>query len=118
MILAILVQRMIFVITVVIEIKKIRKAEGGINVVEIVIKIPEGLKNDFELEQWTALSCMEMKNALEKAIPLPKGHGRIVDIDEAIKYIEDLNGEDGIWVTRLINWACSKRTIVEAESEE
>lgn len=29
--------------------------------VELVIKIPEGLKKDFETEQWTALSCMEMK---------------------------------------------------------
>ena len=37
--------------------------------IELVIKIPEGLKKDFELEQWTALSCMEMKNALEKATP-------------------------------------------------
>ena len=48
--------------------------------IELLIKIPEGLKNDFESEQWTALSCIEMKNALEKATPLPKGHGRIVDI--------------------------------------
>ena len=40
--------------------------------VELVIKIPEGLKKDFESEQWTALSCMEMKNALEKAKPLPE----------------------------------------------
>ncbi len=47
--------------------------------IELVIKIPEGLKKDFELEQWTALSCMEMKNALEKAKSLPKGHGRLID---------------------------------------
>ena len=38
--------------------------------IQLVIKIPEGLKNDFESEQWTALSCIEMKNALEKATPL------------------------------------------------
>lgn len=49
--------------------------------IELVIKIPEGLKSDFESEQWTALSCMEMKNALEKATPLPKGHGRLIDAD-------------------------------------
>lgn len=48
--------------------------------IELVIKIPEGLKNDFESEQWTALSCIKMKDALEKATQLPKGHGRIVDI--------------------------------------
>ena len=44
--------------------------------IELVIKIPEGLKKDFELEQWTALSCMIMKNALMNSTPLPKGHGR------------------------------------------
>lgn len=49
--------------------------------IELVIKIPEGLKKDFELEQWTALSCMEIKNALEKATPLPKEHGRLGDLD-------------------------------------
>ena len=50
--------------------------------VELVIKIPEGLKKDFESEQWTALSCMEMKDALEKATPLPKGHGDLKDISK------------------------------------
>ena len=50
--------------------------------IELVIKIPEGLKMDFESEQWTALSCMEMKDALEKATPLPKGHGRLIDADD------------------------------------
>ena len=48
---------------------------------ELVIRIPQGLKKDFELEQWTALSCMEMKDALMKGTPLPKGHGKIGDLD-------------------------------------
>ncbi len=38
----------------------------------------EGLKNDFESERWTALSCMEMKDALEKATLLPEGHERLI----------------------------------------
>ena len=42
--------------------------------IELVIKIPEGLKNDFESEQWTALSCMEMKDALMNGTPLRRGH--------------------------------------------
>lgn len=57
---------------------KVRKKMAEI---EIVIKIPEGLKKDFELEQWTALSCMEMKDALMNGTPLPKGHGRLKDAD-------------------------------------
>lgn len=54
---------------------------------QIVIEIPEGLKKDFESEQWTALSCMEMKKALEKATPLPKGHGRLGDLDAVMSDI-------------------------------
>lgn len=49
--------------------------------IELLIKIPEGLKKDFELEQWTALSCMEMKDALMNGTPLPKGHGRLIDAE-------------------------------------
>lgn len=59
--------------------------------IELVIKIPEGLKKVFELEQWTALSCMEMKNALEKATPLPKGHGRLKDTDELLRKHPDFD---------------------------
>jgi hypothetical protein len=53
--------------------------------IKLVIEIPEGLKKDFELEQWTALSCMEMKNALEKATPLPTG-GKLIN-KEKLKQI-------------------------------
>lgn len=52
--------------------------------IELVIKISEGLKKDFELEQWTALSCMEMKDALMNGTPLPKGHGRLIDADKIV----------------------------------
>lgn len=41
--------------------------------IELVIKIPEGLKKDFESEQWTALSCMEMKDALMNGKSLTEG---------------------------------------------
>ena len=37
---------------------------------KLIVDIPEGLKKDFEWEQWTALSCMEMKNALINSTPL------------------------------------------------
>ena len=49
--------------------------------IELVIKIPEGLKKEFESEQWTALSCMEMKEALVHGTQLPEGHGRLIDAD-------------------------------------
>ena len=86
--------------------------------IELLIKIPKGLKNDFELEQWTALSCMEMKNALEKATPLPKGHGRLIDADKLkndTQTMTEWNGDVFRCVTeRTIDLA---PTIIEADKE-
>lgn len=56
---------------------------------QIVIDIPQGLKIDFENENWTALTCMEMKNALMKGTPFPKGHGRLIDADVFEKRLMD-----------------------------
>lgn len=49
---------------------------------------------------------------------LPKGHGRIADMDEAIKCIKEAKGDDAIWAVSLIEWACAKRTIIEADGGE
>lgn len=78
--------------------------------IELVIKIPEGLKNDFESEQWTALSCMEMKEALERATPLPKGH-RFIDADEILDHAFIREDEDGdIFVQK---YYCIRKEIVD-----
>lgn len=74
--------------------------------IELVIKIPEGLKKDFELEQWTALSCMEMKDALMNGTPLPKGHGRLIDADDIDNHI----------IGHVDTRGCP--TIIEADKEE
>ncbi len=82
--------------------------------IELVIKIPEGLKNDFESEQWTALFCMEMKNALEKATPIPKGHGAIKDVSQIeIPMCEDRTYER--WVQVAID---SAPTIIAEDKEQ
>lgn len=60
----------------------------------------------------------ELTHAVANGVPLPKGHGRIADMDEAIKCIEEVEGKDAIWAIGLIEWACSKRTIIEAEKAE
>ena len=86
--------------------------------IELVIKIPEGLKKDFESEQWTALSCMEMKDALEKATPLPKGHGAMIDIsnidvielEDSMHYIRHEKGDE-------VDVYISAPTIIEADRE-
>lgn len=86
--------------------------------IELVIKLSE---KEYEL-------CKKYKghlgdhriisDAIANGIPLPKGHGRISDMDAAIKCIEDVEGEDAIWAISLIEWACSKRTIIEADKTE
>lgn len=79
--------------------------------IELVIKIPEGLKKDFESERWTALSCMEMKNALENGTPLPKGHGRLIDESK----ITTVYGHEE---ERVIIDYTDAPTILESDKEE
>lgn len=50
--------------------------------------------------------------------PLPKGYGRIADIDAAIECIKEVKGEDAAWAIGLIEWACDKRTIIEADKKD
>lgn len=91
--------------------------------IELVIKIPEGLKKDFESEQWTALSCMEMKDALMNGTPLPKGHGRLIDADALIQQMEEreekLKDNKSIWETASVETALDMfaPTIIEADKE-
>lgn len=79
--------------------------------IELVIKISEGLKKDFESEQWTALSCIEMKNALEKATPLPKEHGDLVDRDAINKELHRYTEAPYQYALKVFN---ESPTIIEA----
>lgn len=80
---------------------------------EIVINIPE---EDYEYLK--SHNESGLYNAILNGTPLPKGHGRIADMDAAIKCIEEVQGEDAIWAISLIEWACGKRTIIEADATE
>ncbi len=70
---------------------------------QIVIDIPAGLKNIFETEQWTALSCMEMKDALMNGTPLPKG-----------EWILQSNGKCKLCAPRFECSNCGKMTFDES----
>lgn len=62
---------------------------------------------------------MEMKNALEKATPLPKGHGRLIDADDLdITTIttDDYSGNEVIDVVLKEN-VDDTPTIIEADKE-
>ena len=86
--------------------------------IELVIKID---KKEYEWIKEHEVVPLEYVRSIGEAIkngtPLPKGHGRIADMDAAIKCIEEVEGEDAVWAISLIEWACSKRTIIEADKE-
>lgn len=78
---------------------------------QIVIDIPQGLKDDFENERWTALTCAMMKDALEEGTVLPKGHGRLIDADALpLNDIDDANYGS--------NYIRTAPTIIEAGKAE
>ena len=91
--------------------------------VELVIKLDEKLVKWIE-EYYDIIKCLNGKkigiivDAIKNGKPLPKGHGRIADMDEAIKCIKEVKGEDAAWAIGLIEWACDKRTIIEADRGE
>lgn len=79
---------------------------------QIVIELSE---EDFEKNKNARCDYHTLRMAIKNGTPLPKGHGRIADMDAAIKCIEEVEGEDAVWAISLIEWACSKRTIIEAD---
>lgn len=83
--------------------------------IELVIKIPKEEYKNICLMSKDGIG-MALYDWIANGTPLPKGHGRIADMDAAIKCIEEVEGEDAIWAISLIEWACSKRTIIEADT--
>lgn len=83
---------------------------------QIVIDISNSTFTDLKKKK----NRTEVDVAVLNGTLLPKGHGRIADMDAAIKCIEEVEGDDAIWAISLIEWACGKRTIIEADkgSEE
>ena len=90
---------------------------------KLVIDIPEDEYNEckmqVEMMKQEGFLIESLNTALRifvaNGTPLPKGHGRIADMDEAIKCIGEVKGEDAKWAIGLIEWACDKRTIIEAD---
>lgn len=55
---------------------------------EIVIEIPEEEYKSIQDKDF-CISYMEMYNAIRNGTPLPKGHGRLVDMDAVLHRIEE-----------------------------
>lgn len=78
---------------------------------EIVIKIPEGLKDVFENRTVTALDVEEMRMAIKNGTPLPEHHGRLIDESKITKCYMPVNQFD----VRGIR--TDAPTIIEADKE-
>ena len=64
------------------------------------------------------ISKATIAKIFENGTPLPKGHGRLTDMDEAIKCLEEVtDSKEKQYAVCLIDWACSKRVLIEADKE-
>ena len=56
---------------------------------EIVIKVPEKIYKSIRDNEYCGIIDSEMYNAIANGIPLPKGHGRLIDADKFKKYLQE-----------------------------
>ena len=84
--------------------------------IELVIKIPEEIRlaliNDIKLSQdQKFISDSYISRAIINGIPLPKGHGRLIDADSIHMPFDICNGEEAI------DYIYDAPTIIEADKE-
>ena len=89
--------------------------------IELVIKIPEEAKRAFDCAESNEMKGSYYDHggvigeAIKNGVLLPKGHGRLIDVDAYIDKHEEFGWLDDITVDEFNNIT---PTIIEAESEE
>lgn len=88
---------------------------------QVVIDIPE---NIYDTIIDNKMMSLEQMAVLEKQIycstPLPKGHGRLCDLDAALKCMEEVADDKSNikeCAMGFFDWACSKRVVLGADKE-
>ena len=92
---------------------------------QIVIDIDEDLYDtikNLEIFITTQRSGKRIINgsikAIKNGIRLPKGHGRLCDMDAALECLQETaDCEIKQYAIGMLDWAMSKRTIIEADKE-
>ena len=87
---------------------------------QIVIDIPEEIIKDAKESPnyYPSYLFGTIWKSIGNGIPLPEGHGRLADLDAALKCVDDDSLEpcDAKWqAIRLFDWAMSKRVVLEAD---
>ena len=59
-----------------------------------------------------------IETAIRNATPLPEHHGRLADLDAALKCVEEVtDSKEKEYAIALFDWAMSKRVIIPATKE-
>ena len=81
--------------------------------VEVLIRLPEKtyrkiLSNEYDYG--------DMNVIIQAGTPLPKGHGRLADMDEALKCLEETaDCKEKQYAIGMLEWAMGKRTLIDAD---
>lgn len=94
---------------------------------QIVINIDDEDYDDITLTGENIINLgvlLDLREAVRKGTPLPKGHGRLIDADALEKKMcdreEELRDDRALWESSAVSVALNMfaSTIIEAESEE
>ena len=86
---------------------------------QIVIDIPEEYYN-FIKNNEDRFSGSRIYDCVLNGTVLPEGHGRLCDIDAALKCMEEVADDKSnikACAMGFFDWACSKRVVLEADKE-
>ena len=88
--------------------------------VEVVVKIPKTTYNNVKETECIIWGddAYYIGHAIADGIVLPKGHGRLCDIDAALKCMEEVADDKSNikeCAMGFFDWACSKRVVLGAD---
>lgn len=88
---------------------------------EVVIRLPQNLYLDVKNGHASNIQRERVIEQVKNGTVLPEGHGRLCDIDAALKCMEEV-ADDKTKIKEcaigFFDWACSKRVVLEADKEE
>lgn len=85
---------------------------------QIVIDIPEDLYKA-TVNGLDATEIWDLRVAIKNGTPLPKGHGRLIDVDAATKDINAFQDAFAMYTDNMgkYNIVCAAPTVIEADKD-
>ena len=88
--------------------------------VKLIIEIPDDLWSKSKNHLMEYDDACTLVDCFFDGTPLPKGHGRLCDIDAVLQCVEESGFQDDdvkFQVEGILRWAMDKRVMVEADKE-